>query len=84
MHLLSSSFVETPLDPGYQPPSVYRGELLGVEYLYGENAATLFLDVDKDIDEGIDEDDFFFSFGIEEDDPELDISCSSFVNRYVS
>lgn len=60
LHLLSSYVMETPPDPSYQPPSVCRGELLGVEYLYGENSATLSLDVDKDIDEGIGEDDFFF------------------------
>jgi hypothetical protein len=49
-----------PLDPCFRPPSTYREELLGVEYLYGENAQTLSLDVDKDIDEGIGEHEIFF------------------------
>ena len=44
----------------FSPASTYSGELLGVEYLYGENAQTLSLDVDKDIDGGIGEDEIFF------------------------
>jgi hypothetical protein len=53
LHLLSSYVMETPPDPRYQPPSVCRGELLGVEYLYGENSATVSLDVDKDIQSSV-------------------------------
>ena len=84
LHLLSSSVMGVPLDPCFRPPSTYRGELLGVEYLYGENAQTLSLDVDKDIDEGIGEDEVFFPPAETEDfDPELEIACGSFVNRYI-
>jgi hypothetical protein len=53
LHQLSSSVMGVPVDPCYRPPSFSSGELLGVEYLYGENVSTLSLDVDKEIDEGI-------------------------------
>jgi hypothetical protein len=72
------------LDPCYRPPSFSSGELLGVEYLYGENVSTLSLDVDKEIDEGIREEETFLTPAEAEDlDPELDIACGSFVIRYV-
>ncbi len=51
LHLLSSSVMGVPIDPCYHPTSTSCGELLGVEYLYGENVSTLSLDVDKEIDQ---------------------------------
>jgi hypothetical protein len=72
-----------PVDPCYRPPSFSSGELLGVEYLYGENVSTLSLDVDKEIDEGIREEETFLTPAEAEDlDPELNITCGSFVIRY--
>jgi hypothetical protein len=73
-----------PIDPCYHPTSTSCGELLGVEYLYGENVSTLSLDVDKEIDQRYRREETFSTVAKTEGwDPELNIASGSFVNRYV-
>lgn len=81
LNKLTCSVLGRPADPNYRPPALYTGELFGVEYLYNEIGGTQkTLDVDKDIEEGMDADkDIYPKSPIYEGDLdlELNIACSS-------
>jgi hypothetical protein len=72
-------------NPLFTPLSVYTGELFGVEYLYSERGTlAAFDDVDSKIDDGVEVADESFDFNCcsagMEDDPELDLACTSFTH----
>ncbi|EFX68968.1 hypothetical protein DAPPUDRAFT_329554 [Daphnia pulex] len=82
---LSTGVLGIAADPLFTPLSVYTGELFGVEYLYNEKGTlAAFDDVDRKIDDGVEVADEPFDFNCcsagMEDDPELDLACTSFTH----
>lgn len=86
IHHLSSSVLGIPANPNYRAPAIYTGELIGIEYLYAETgmADTFTVDVDRDIDEGIEDVELSdlsqSSADNEPVDPEMDLACLAFTH----
>jgi hypothetical protein len=77
---LRSAVLDKSTDIDFHPLAAYTGELFGIEYLYSEMGSnlTLGVNIDIEIEEGLnDEDDFFTFFPEEEDclDSELDVDA---------
>ncbi|EFX67652.1 hypothetical protein DAPPUDRAFT_330831 [Daphnia pulex] len=75
---LRSAVLDKSTDIDFHPLAAYTGELFGIEYLYSEMGSnlTLGVNIDIEIEEGLNDDDDFFTFFPEEEDcldSELDV-----------
>jgi hypothetical protein len=77
---LRSAVLDKSTDIDFHPLAAYTGELFGIEYLYSEMGSnlTLGVNIDIEIEEGLNDDDDFFTFFPEEEDcldSELDVDA---------
>lgn len=82
IHYLTSNVLGIPVNLNYRPPAMYTGELIGVECLNSETgiSVSFTIDVDKDIDEGVDDADIIDPSPVEDEsvDPEMNLACFAF------
>lgn len=81
---LRSAVLDKSTDIDFHPPAAYTRELFGIEYLYSEMGSnlTLGVNIDIEIEEGLNDDDDFLTFFPEEEDcldSELDVAVLSFM-----
>jgi len=86
LNQLTKEILGEPFDPNYRPPSIYTGELFGIDYLYSETEQFPSLEMlEAEIEKGMDDaEEDIYGRGdgdpsvIDEMDPELDLACSAF------
>ncbi len=81
---LRSAALDKSTDIDFHPQAAYTGELFGIEYLYSEMGSnlTLGVNIDIEIEVGLNDDDDFLTFFPEEEDcldSELDVAVLSFM-----